>query len=57
MKKNISNTDRLIVALDLPQVEQAKALVRELGDSVNFYKIGLELFMTGEYFDFLGLVK
>ena len=53
MKKNIANKDRLIVALDLPQIEQARALVKELGDSAEFYKIGLELFMTGQYFDFL----
>lgn len=53
MDKNIVNEDRLIVALDLPQVEQARALVKELGDSAGFYKIGLELFMTGDYFTFL----
>jgi len=53
MKKDIPNTDRLIVALDVPQVDQAKALVTELGESALFYKIGLELFMTGEYFHLL----
>jgi orotidine-5'-phosphate decarboxylase len=35
--------DRLIVALDLADPEQARALVDRLGTSVNFYKIGLEL--------------
>ena len=53
MKQDIVNSDRLIVALDVPQVDQAKALVTELGDSAGFYKIGLELFMTGGYFDLL----
>ena len=53
MKKDIANTDRLIVALDVPQVDQAKALVTQLGESVNFYKIGLELFMSGGYFNLL----
>ena len=52
-KDRISNKDRLIVALDVPEIEQAKALVNELDDSVSFYKIGLELFMTGGYFDLL----
>ena len=53
MKKTIANTDRMIVALDVPQVDQAKALVTELGISASFYKIGLELFMTGGYFDLI----
>jgi len=35
--------DRLIVALDVPSVEEAKALIEALGDSVGVYKIGLEL--------------
>ena len=39
--------DRLIVALDLPAVEDARALVARLGAAVTFYKIGLELVMSG----------
>ncbi len=39
--------DRLIVALDLPTVEGARALVARLGPAVTFYKIGLELVMAG----------
>lgn len=35
--------DRLIVALDVPTAEEAEALVRSLGESVSFYKIGLQL--------------
>lgn len=46
-------SERLIVALDVPDTDAAKSLVRELGESVNFYKIGLELAMTGGYFDLL----
>ena len=38
---------RLIVALDVPTVAEAEALVERLGDSVGFYKIGLELLATG----------
>lgn len=39
--------DRLIVALDVPSVEVAQALVTRLGDSVSFYKIGYQLGFAG----------
>jgi orotidine-5'-phosphate decarboxylase len=52
-QKNIATKDRLIFALDVPDCEVAKNLVQELGDSVHFYKLGLELMMTGDYFDLL----
>jgi len=39
--------DALIVALDVETVEAAWALVKELGESVGFYKIGLELAFAG----------
>ena len=51
--KNIAVNERLIFALDVPDCERARALVEELGDTVIFYKIGLELMMTGGYFDLL----
>ncbi len=35
---------RLIVALDVPEIAAARALVARLGDAVGFYKIGLWLF-------------
>lgn len=38
---------RLIVALDLPTVAEAKALTDQIGDAACFYKIGLQLFATG----------
>jgi len=44
---------RLIVALDVPDAQAARVLVNELGESVEFYKIGLELAMSGEYFELL----
>lgn len=53
MTKSIPNKERLIVALDVPTAAQAKSLVESLGDSATFYKIGLELFMSGEYFELL----
>lgn len=45
--------ERLILALDVPGIDAARALVDELGDSVLFYKIGLELAMSGQYFELL----
>jgi orotidine-5'-phosphate decarboxylase len=45
--------ERLIVALDLPDAAAARSLVTTLGDAVRFYKIGLELFMAGGYFELL----
>jgi len=44
---NISSRDRLIVALDLANAKAAEAMVAELGDTVSFYKIGLELTYGG----------
>lgn len=38
---------RLIIPLDLPTVDEARDMVERLGDSVSFYKIGLELLATG----------
>ena len=56
--KPIVPAERLIVALDVPDAEAAKALVLQLGDAVCFYKIGLELCMAGGYFELLDwLVK
>ena len=49
----VDHKDRLIFALDVPEADQAKQLVNELGASVGFYKIGMELMMTGDYFDLL----
>ena len=41
--------DRLMVALDVPTVDEAKALIETLGDSVGVYKIGLELLFSGGF--------
>jgi orotidine-5'-phosphate decarboxylase len=37
---------RLIVPLDVPSVEEARAMVAAIGSAVSFYKVGLELFAT-----------
>src|ERR1700704_2883213 len=44
---NIVPRDRLIVALDLPGVEAAEAMIGKLGDSVTFYKVGYQLAYAG----------
>ena len=51
--KDIPSKDRLIFAMDVPAVERAKELALELDDAVTFYKIGLELMMSGGYFELL----
>ena len=55
--KPIPLSQRLIMALDVPTSKQAKQLVETLGDSVSFYKIGMELFMAGDYFEFIEWLK
>jgi orotidine-5'-phosphate decarboxylase len=40
--------DRLIVALDLPDVGEAERLVERLGDAATFYKVGMELAYGGD---------
>lgn len=52
-EKNIPTNERLIFAMDVPDCERARALADELGDSVVFYKLGLELMMSGGYFELL----
>ena len=39
--------ERLIVALDLPSVTAAEAMIKQLGDSIWFYKIGYQLAFAG----------
>lgn len=51
--KPIPREERLILALDVPTHRDALALVERLGDSVRFYKLGLELLMAGHYFELL----
>jgi len=46
-------SERLIVALDVPDAKQARALAEKLGDAVRFYKVGLELASTEGYFELI----
>jgi orotidine-5'-phosphate decarboxylase len=49
--KTIPPEQRLIFALDVPSVDEAKSLVERLKEAVEFYKVGLELFASGQGFE------
>jgi orotidine-5'-phosphate decarboxylase len=55
--KPIPVRERLIMALDVSSIPEAKALVETLDDSVLFFKVGLELFMSGDYFGLVDWLK
>ena len=57
LKAEIPASDRLIVALDVPTVSAAKELVTVLDDAVVFYKVGLELFMSGDAFELVNWLR
>ena len=46
-------SDRLIFAMDVPSADAARRLADQLGDSITFYKLGLELFTSGGAFELL----
>ena len=49
------NSEKLIVALDYAYENEARELVSQLGDTVSYYKVGLELFLNtrGSIIDYL----
>jgi orotidine-5'-phosphate decarboxylase len=47
MPHPLSPRDRLIVALDMPRVDEAEGLVAALGEAATFYKVGMELAYGG----------
>lgn len=49
----IPSRDRLIIALDVPDIDAAKALVGRIGEAGSFYKIGMELCMSPGFFGLL----
>jgi orotidine-5'-phosphate decarboxylase len=51
VSEQIFPRDRLIVALDVPGHAEARDMIARLGDSVSFYKIGMELIYGGAGFD------
>lgn len=56
--RDIPARERLIFPLDVPTFEEARDLVRALGEAVHFYKIGLQLLLAGGGFtgEFRGMV-
>lgn len=57
IKTDIPARERLIFALDVPDLQRARELVDTLGDSVVFYKLGLEFFLSGNYFELAAELK
>ncbi len=55
--KNIDPRERLIFALDVPDADSARRLIDTLGDEVIFYKLGLEFFLSGGYFELAAELK
>ena len=55
--KAIPVRERLIMALDVSSIAEAQSLVEQLDDTVIFYKVGMELFMSGDYFGFIAWLK
>jgi orotidine-5'-phosphate decarboxylase len=55
--KPITPCDRLIFALDVPTLDEARQWVKRLGDAVTFYKLGLEFCMGGDYFELLAELR
>lgn len=55
--KAIPSHERLIVALDVPDAQQARDLVTRIGEPAVFYKIGMELLMAPGFFELLDWLK
>lgn len=55
-RAGIPDDQRLIFALDVASGDEARDWIDRLGDSVSFYKIGLELLASGDYFRVLDLL-
>ena len=57
VKTDIPPRERLIFALDVPDTKAALELIDQLDVSVAFYKLGLEMFLSGGYFELLSELK
>jgi len=57
LENRIPLRERLIFALDVPGEREAKALVEQLGTSIEFYKLGLELFTSRSYFSLVSWLQ
>jgi orotidine-5'-phosphate decarboxylase len=52
-QKPIPPKERLIFAMDVSSRDEARAWVERLGDSVHVYKLGLQVFMAGAYYELI----
>jgi orotidine-5'-phosphate decarboxylase len=55
--KSIPIRERLIFAMDVPTPDECKRVVDLLGDSVHFYKLGLQIFMAGGYYELIAWLR
>ncbi len=53
----IENKNKLILALDFPDFASAKKIIEEVESEVNFFKIGLEMLMSADYFKMIEFLK
>lgn len=56
-RSTIAPRDRLIVALDVPEADDARQLVERIDEGATFYKIGMELCMAPGFFELLGWLR
>ena len=56
-RNNIPPRDHLIVALDVPEADDARRLVERIDEGAAFYKIGMELCMAPGFFELLGWLR
>ncbi len=55
--RDIPDNERLMFALDVADIDSARQLIKTLGESVQFYKLGLEFFLSGHYFELMQELK
>jgi orotidine-5'-phosphate decarboxylase len=53
----MNSKDKIIVALDFADFSSAVKMVEEIGDEISFYKIGLEMMASGDYFKMIEFLK
>lgn len=56
-QKTIPVRERLIFAMDLPSPGEARECAEQLGEAVQFYKLGLQMFMAGGYYELIDWLK
>lgn len=56
-KKKIPPRERLIFALDVSTIKEAQEWVDRLGNSIAFYKLGLQIFMAGGYYELIDWLR